>query len=77
MSSRTAWWTVDPFDYECATGDQVLAGVEGRLSPGAVVLLHDGRLGGDSPEPTIDGVRQILDDGRSQGLRFASLAALG
>ena len=77
LSSRTAWWTVDPADYECVTGDQVLAGVEGRLAPGAVVLLHDGRLGGDSPEPTIDGVRQILEYGRRNGLRFASLAALG
>ena len=77
LSPRTAWWTVDPFDYECATGDEVLAGVEGRLSPGAVVLLHDGRLDGDSPQPTIDGVRQILEAGRREGLRFESLAALG
>lgn len=45
MSGRhLAFWDADPRDYEQSSGEKVAASVLDNLQPGAVILLHDGRL---------------------------------
>ncbi|MGI9625130.1 MAG: polysaccharide deacetylase family protein, partial [Acidimicrobiales bacterium] len=73
LSRNTSWWSVDPRDYECETGLQVLDRVRPQLQSGEVVLLHDGRLGEQTGDVTVGAVRELLDYGAANGIRFEAL----
>lgn len=74
LGATTAWWDVDPRDYECRSGKEIFDRLAPDLRPGAVVLLHDGRLNGhDAGTVTADGLDLLLAHGAREGLRFDTL----
>jgi peptidoglycan/xylan/chitin deacetylase (PgdA/CDA1 family) len=64
-------WTAEARDYEpAASVDQIVRKTLGSLSPGGIVLLHDG--GGDRSK-TVCALPRIIDGARDRGYRFAPL----
>lgn len=58
-------WSVRGFDGVGRSADAVLARIEPRLTPGAIVLLHEGGADGRH----VDVMRRVLDALRARGLR--------
>lgn len=72
---RVALWTVDPQDWRKGkTADEIEAEVVRAVTPGAVILLHDG--GGDRRE-TIAALPGIIRRLRAKGYEFVPLAQVG
>lgn len=72
-------WTADTEDWRGDAPDEMLARVRGGISPGAIVLMHDGVGPGATREGcagTIDLVRPLVATMRSQGLEPATLGEL-
>jgi peptidoglycan/xylan/chitin deacetylase (PgdA/CDA1 family) len=73
---RLVGWTADTQDWRGEKPKEMLARVRGRVSPGAIVLMHDGvgpgavRVG---CKATVDLVGPLVDLLRSQGLEPATL----
>lgn len=67
-------WTIDPQDWRGPSPDTIASHVLGRLTAGAVVLLHDG-----SPRApnTIGALPRIIDEARARGFCFGVLAGTG
>ncbi|NYI03929.1 polysaccharide deacetylase family protein [Allostreptomyces psammosilenae] len=60
-------WRLAVADWEPTPADELVRRILEGVTPGAVVLLHDG--GGDR-SPTVDAVERIIPDLRSRGWRF-------
>ncbi len=70
LGLTTVLWTDDPGDYLNPV-DEVLFGSEtAALSPGGIVLLHDGS------KSTLDTLGRFIDSARARGYRFVSLDEL-
>jgi len=72
-------WTADTEDWRGDALDEMLARVRGRISPGAIVLMHDGVGPGatrDGCAGTVDLVRPLVATVRSHGLEPATLGEL-
>jgi peptidoglycan/xylan/chitin deacetylase (PgdA/CDA1 family) len=72
-------WTADTEDWRGDTLDGMLTRVRSRISPGAIVLMHDGVGPGakrDGCAGTVDLVRPLVATVRSQGLEPATLGEL-
>jgi peptidoglycan-N-acetylglucosamine deacetylase len=71
-------WTFGVWDSACPGPDQIRMRVRDQLSPGSIVLLHDG----DGYHPlgdrwgTADALQDIIADARADGYRFESLSSL-
>ncbi len=64
-------WTAEARDYEpAASVDGIVRNTLGSLSPGGVVLLHDG--GGDRSN-TVQALPLIIEGARDRGYRFVAL----
>ncbi len=64
-------WTAEARDYEpAASVDQIVRNTLGSLSPGGIVLLHDG--GGDRSK-TVHALPRIIEGARDRGYRFVAL----
>lgn len=70
LGMRVIRWTTDPADWRKPPASEIVARVTGGLSPGAVVLMHDG--GGDRTQ-TIAALPEIIRIGRERGYRFVTL----
>lgn len=76
---RLALWSVNPIDDRCETGREVADRVVPQLAPGGVVLMHDARrrdarhAKGDSPQPTVDGLRIVLEELARRGIAARTL----
>lgn len=71
------FWNVDPEDYAQMNGSVVAAHVIQRMSPGAVILLHDGSYNSDrTAENTVEALKAILEAGKARGCTFATIEAL-
>jgi peptidoglycan/xylan/chitin deacetylase (PgdA/CDA1 family) len=69
-------WTADTEDWRGDAPDEMLARVRGKISPKAIVLMHDGVGPGATREDcagTIDLVRPLVATVRSHGLEPATL----
>jgi peptidoglycan-N-acetylglucosamine deacetylase len=69
-------WTADTEDWRGDAPDEMLARVRGKISPGAIVLMHDGVGPGATREDcagTIDLVRPLVATVRSHGLEPETL----
>lgn len=64
-------WSVDPRDWARPGVDAIVAGVLNAVTPGAIVLLHDG--GGDRSE-TVAALPRIIDGLRARGYTFITPA---
>jgi peptidoglycan-N-acetylglucosamine deacetylase len=72
-------WSADTEDWRGGTPEEMLARVSGRISPGAIVLMHDGIGPGarrDGCAATVDLVRPLVALVRSHGLEPAALDEL-
>ncbi|CAN5694556.1 MAG: polysaccharide deacetylase family protein [Rubrobacter sp.] len=72
-------WTADTEDWRGDAPDEMLARVGGKISTGAIVLMHDGVGPGatrDGCAGTIDLIRPLVAAVRSHGLEPATLGEL-
>jgi peptidoglycan/xylan/chitin deacetylase (PgdA/CDA1 family) len=74
---KTVTWSIDSRDWLCSSGKTVIKRVERRLTPGAIVLLHDGR-GQRHPEmkSCIEALPKIIELGKDKGYSFVTLDEL-
>ena len=68
---RVLKWGVDPKDYTKPPAPVILARVEAKVGPGAVILLHDG--GGDRSQ-TVAMLRPLIDELKKRGFSFYNWA---
>ncbi|HEX2029698.1 MAG TPA: cell wall-binding repeat-containing protein, partial [Nitriliruptorales bacterium] len=66
---HTAMWTVDPRDWTRPGSDEIVRRTLAGLSPGAIVVLHDG--GGDRSQ-TVAALPRILEGIRAAGYRVVA-----
>jgi len=72
-------WDVDSGDWRAdATPDEIAANVLARAHPGAIVLLHDGGLGGGNPDrrATVEALPRIIEALRQQGYELVTVPEL-
>jgi peptidoglycan/xylan/chitin deacetylase (PgdA/CDA1 family) len=72
-------WDVDSGDWRGdATPDTIAANVLARAHPGAIVLLHDGGLGGGNPDrrATVEALPRIIAALRQQGYDLVTVPEL-
>lgn len=78
LDYRTFGWSVNVRDYRRPGAEVIRRRTRRRLSPGAILLLHDGdgeRSDGDRSQ-TADALPGIVLDARERGYSFASLAEI-
>jgi len=76
---RLVGWTADTEDWRGGAQEAMLARVRDRISPGAIVLMHDGVGPGAKREGcagTVDLIRPLVATVRSHGLEPATLGEL-
>ena len=76
---RLVGWTADTEDWRGEAPEEMLARIRGRISPGAIVLMHDGVGPGATREgcaATVDLVRPLVVLVRSYGLEPATLGEI-
>lgn len=74
---RVVFWNIDPKDYEQKTADGIAAYLMERLSPGSIILLHDGRSeSNDSGQLTALAVRMFLAKTKNKGIKFAKVSEI-
>ena len=68
-------WDVDSRDWTDDSADEIVQNVLRSAHAGAIVLMHDGGLGGGNPDRsrTIDALPRIIDGLRSAGYEFATI----
>ena len=70
LGLKTVLWTDDPGDYD-NPGDHVLLESEiSKLSPGGIILLHDGS------KDTLDTLKQFIQSCKQRGYHFVTLDEL-
>lgn len=71
-------WDLDSTDWSDASADQVVRGVLDNAHPGAIVLMHDGGLGGGNPDrsTTLAALPRIIDGLREQGYTLVTVPDL-
>lgn len=70
LGMTTVLWTDDPGDYANPGDDALYQKEVARLSPGGIVLLHDGS------QDTLDTLAKFIRTARSKGFRFVPLQEL-
>ena len=66
----TVTWSLDPRDWAATDPVDVVRAVLDDLTPGAIVVLHDG---GQNREATIEALPLIVHGARLAGYRFVAL----
>jgi peptidoglycan/xylan/chitin deacetylase (PgdA/CDA1 family) len=71
-------WDLDSRDWSDATADEVVSNVLDHAHPGAIVLMHDGGLGGGNPDrsTTVAALPRILAGLREQGYELVTVPEL-
>ena len=72
-------WDVDATDWKLdASADDVVGNVLDQVHPGAIVLMHDGGLGGGTADrsATVAALPRIIDGLRNRGYAFATIPDL-
>jgi peptidoglycan/xylan/chitin deacetylase (PgdA/CDA1 family) len=68
-------WDVDSRDWSDATADEIVRNVLSNAHPGAIVLMHDGALGGGDPDrsKTIEALPRIIDGLQHDGYALVTV----
>jgi len=68
-------WDVDSEDWSRTSVDRVVSNVLDRAHPGAIVLMHDGGLGGGNPDrsTTVAALPRIIGGLRQQGYTLVTV----
>lgn len=72
-------WDLDSTDWKLdAAADEIVSSVLQQAHPGAIVLMHDGGLGGGNPDrsATVAALPRIIDGLRERGYTFATIPRL-
>ncbi|HZP56199.1 MAG TPA: polysaccharide deacetylase family protein [Dehalococcoidia bacterium] len=71
-------WDVDSRDWSDATADEVVRNVLAGAHPGAIILMHDGGLGGGNPDrsTTLAALPRVIDGLRSAGYEMVTVPEL-
>jgi peptidoglycan/xylan/chitin deacetylase (PgdA/CDA1 family) len=71
-------WDVDSEDWSDVSVDRVVSDVIGGAHPGAIVLMHDGGLGGGNPDraTTLAALPRIIDGLRAGGYELVTVPEL-
>ena len=70
LGMMTVLWTCDPADYEDISGPEIVARTLPGLSPGGIVLLHDGIQG------TLDALPQIIAACDARGFKYVTCSEM-
>lgn len=75
LGMTTVTWTDRGFDTRTNNADRITRRLTRRLSPGGVLLLHDGSGAGSSPvnQAILDALPRVIGTARDQGYAFARL----
>ncbi|SDF13563.1 polysaccharide deacetylase family protein [Sporomusa acidovorans] len=65
-------WSVDPRDWSCPPSAAVIDKVMKEVTPGSIILLHDGQY----PLPTPKALAAIIDGLRARGYDFVTVSEL-
>ena len=74
---RVVFWNVNPRDYEQRSADAIFRYVKNRLTPGVVILLHDGRRNSSQSSDvatTITALKLILKESEQRGLNLTTVS---
>lgn len=63
-------WSVQSNDWDATSSEEIMQNVLGAVSPGTIVLMHDG--GGDRSK-TIAALPQIIETLQAEGYRFVTV----
>ncbi|QQE76489.1 polysaccharide deacetylase family protein [Brevibacillus composti] len=67
-------WSIDPRDWSLArTASHIAKSVKTSISPGDIILFHDGGL---NQRQTVAALQELITDLRSQGYRFVTISQL-
>lgn len=66
-------WSIDSKDWRNPGANRIVQNVVESISPGAIILLHDG---GEKREQTAEALKVIIDRLRKDGYRFVTLTEL-
>jgi len=71
-------WDVDSADWSDADVDAIVSNVVDHVHPGAIILMHDGGLGGGNPDRsrTLSALPRIIEGLRARGYTFATVPEL-
>jgi peptidoglycan/xylan/chitin deacetylase (PgdA/CDA1 family) len=71
-------WDLDSTDWKDSSTDDIVSAVLDGAHPGAIVLMHDGGLGGGNPDRTrtLAALPRIIDGLRAQGYTFETVPEL-
>ncbi|UFJ43354.1 polysaccharide deacetylase family protein [Brevibacillus humidisoli] len=68
------YWSVDPRDWSLKrTASVIINSVKQNVTPGDIVLFHDGGL---NQKQTLAALQQLITDLRSQGYKFVTISQL-
>lgn len=73
MNRKNILWNIDPKDYEANSHESIVQHVLQTVSPGSIILLHDG--GGDRSN-TVKATEIIVHELRSRGYEFKTISDL-
>ena len=73
LGKELVLWTVDTLDWQNHNADAIMANLEKELSPGAIILMHDG--GGDRAA-TVAAIPRVIDYLLSKGYGITTLENL-
>ncbi|MHB1653367.1 MAG: polysaccharide deacetylase family protein [Desulfitobacteriaceae bacterium] len=66
-------WSIDSKDWRRPGVDRIVDNVLGNISPGSIVLFHDG---GGFRSQTVEALERVIDALRADGYRFVTLSEL-
>jgi peptidoglycan/xylan/chitin deacetylase (PgdA/CDA1 family) len=71
-------WDIDSEDWSDVPSDQIVENVLSEAHPGAIVLLHDGGIGGGNPDrtATVQALPRIIDGLRQSGYELVTVPDL-
>jgi peptidoglycan/xylan/chitin deacetylase (PgdA/CDA1 family) len=71
-------WDVDSTDWKDSTPDEIVSAALDGAHPGAIVLMHDGGLGGGDPDRsrTAEALPRIIDGLRERGYTLVTVPEL-
>jgi len=76
LGYKLALWSVDSLDWRGLSSAEVVRNIENYVTPGAVVLQHCAGGPGEDLSGSVAALPDVIDDLRSRGYRFVTLAEL-
>jgi len=69
-------WSVDAFDWQEISPQEIIDNVQSMIHPGAIILMHDGTDAEGDQTETIEALRQLIPELQEQGYEFVTVPEL-